>query len=30
VLLLCEGDKSTQANDIEQAKRYWSEYGRRP
>lgn len=30
VLLLCGGDKSTQANDIEQAKRYWSEYGRRP
>ncbi|MCX5722191.1 MAG: type II toxin-antitoxin system RelE/ParE family toxin [Nitrospirae bacterium] len=30
VLLLCGGDKSTQANDIEQAKRYWSEYRRRP
>ena len=29
VLLLCGGDKSTQAKDIEQAKRYWSEYRRR-
>lgn len=29
VLLLCGGDKSTQANDIEQAKHYWSEYRRR-
>jgi putative addiction module killer protein len=28
VLLLCGGDKSTQANDIEQAKRYWNEYRR--
>ncbi len=28
-LLLCGGDKSTQAKDIEQAKRYWSEYRRR-
>jgi putative addiction module killer protein len=25
VLLLCGGDKSTQAKDIEQAKRYWNE-----
>lgn len=30
VLLLCGGDKSTQANDIERVKRYWSEYRRRP
>ena len=30
VLLLCGGDKSTQANDIERAKRYWSEYRGRP
>ncbi len=29
VLLLCAGDKSTQANDIEQAKHYWNEYRRR-
>ncbi len=29
VLLLCGGDKSTQTKDIEQAKRYWSEYRRR-
>jgi putative addiction module killer protein len=29
VLLLCGGDKSTQANDVEQAKHYWSEYRRR-
>ena len=29
VLLLCGGDKSTQATDIEQAKRYWKEYRRR-
>lgn len=29
VLLLCGGDKSTQAADIEQAKRYWNEYRRR-
>ena len=29
VLLLCGGDKSTQAKDIEQAKRYWSDYRRR-
>ena len=29
VLLLCGGDKSIQAKDIEQAKRYWSEYRRR-
>ena len=28
VLLLCGGDKSTQAKDIEQAKRYWNEYRR--
>ena len=30
VLLLCGGDKSTQSKDIEAAKRYWSEYRRRP
>jgi len=29
VLLLCGGNKSTQANDIEQAKHYWNEYRRR-
>ena len=29
VLLLCGGDKSAQAKDLEQAKRYWNEYGRR-
>jgi putative addiction module killer protein len=28
VLLLCGGDKSTQANDIERAKHYWNEYRR--
>ncbi len=26
VLLLCGGDKSTQAKDIETAKKYWKEY----
>ncbi len=26
VLLLCGGDKSSQARDIEQAKRYWLQY----
>lgn len=26
VILLCGGDKSTQDNDIEQAKIYWQEY----
>lgn len=30
VLLLCGGDKSRQAKDIENAKRYWKDYGRRP
>ena len=30
VLLLCGGDKSTQVKDIETAKRYWSDYKRRP
>jgi len=30
VLLLCGGDKSTQAKDIDTAKRYWNEYRRRP
>ena len=30
VLLLCGGDKSTQTKDIENAKRYWNEYRRRP
>jgi putative addiction module killer protein len=29
VLLLCGGDKNTQAKDIEQAKHYWNEYRRR-
>ncbi|MBI5410889.1 MAG: type II toxin-antitoxin system RelE/ParE family toxin [Nitrospirae bacterium] len=29
VLLLCGGDKSTQAKDIELAKEYWSDYRRR-
>lgn len=29
MLLLCGGDKSTQAKDLEQAKRYWNEYRRR-
>jgi putative addiction module killer protein len=29
VLLLCGGNKSAQARDIEEAKRYWSEYRRR-
>ena len=28
VLLLCGGDKSTQEQDIEKAKKYWSDYGR--
>ena len=28
VLLLCGGDKSTQEQDIEKAKEYWSDYGR--
>ncbi|MCG3775606.1 MAG: hypothetical protein JW395_2448 [Nitrospira sp.] len=28
VLLLCGGDKNTQAKDIEQAKHYWNEYRR--
>lgn len=30
VMLLCGGDKSTQAKDIEIARRYWSDYRRRP
>ena len=29
VLLLCGGDKSTQRNDIKQAKDYWADYQRR-
>lgn len=29
VLLLCGGDKSTQAKDIEQVKQYWNDYRRR-
>ncbi|HAN49135.1 MAG TPA: addiction module killer protein, partial [Nitrospira sp.] len=30
VLLLCGGDKSSQARDINTAQRYWSEYRRTP
>jgi putative addiction module killer protein len=30
VLLLCGGDKDTQARDIDLAKHYWKEYRRRP
>lgn len=26
ILLLCGGDKSTQANDIKKAQRYWQEF----
>ena len=29
VLLLCGGDKSTQVEDIREAKNYWKEYKRR-
>ena len=29
ILLLCGGDKSTQAQDIRQAKEYWQDYARR-
>ena len=29
VLLLCGGDKSTQPQDIRQAKEYWQDYARR-
>ncbi len=29
VLLLCGGDKSTQAQDIRKAKEYWKDYERR-
>jgi putative addiction module killer protein len=29
VLLLCGGDKASQAKDIEQAKQYWCNYRRR-
>lgn len=29
VLLLCGGDKNSQKNDIEKAKKYWSDYKRR-
>lgn len=29
ILLLCGGDKATQARDIETAKSYWQVYGRR-
>jgi putative addiction module killer protein len=29
VLLLCGGDKSTQAKDIEQANQHWKDYRRR-
>jgi hypothetical protein len=30
VLLLCGGDKSSQAKDINLAHDYWNEHGRRP
>jgi len=30
VLLLCGGDKDSQATDIDLAKNYWNEYRRRP
>lgn len=30
VLLLCGGDKSNQAMDIQTAQRYWREYRRKP
>ena len=29
IVLLCGGDKSTQGEDIEQAKQFWSDYRRR-
>ncbi|AFY90893.1 MAG: hypothetical protein CLLPBCKN_002023 [Chroococcidiopsis cubana SAG 39.79] len=29
ILLLCEGDKSTQEKDIPQAIQYWTDYGNR-
>lgn len=29
ILLLCGGDKSTQAKDIHQAKKYWKDYVKR-
>lgn len=29
VLLLCGGDKSTQARDIDKARTYWADYGSR-
>lgn len=29
VVLLCGGDKSTQSKDIENAKKYWSDYQER-
>lgn len=29
VILLCGGDKSTQARDTATAKQYWNDYGRR-
>lgn len=29
ILILCGGDKSSQQEDIKQAKEYWSEYGKR-
>ena len=29
VLLLCGGSKKTQSRDIEQARNYWRDYGRR-
>jgi len=28
VVLLCGGDKSTQARDIEKAKEFWNDYNR--
>ncbi|MFM2303737.1 MAG: hypothetical protein RLZZ135_1147, partial [Cyanobacteriota bacterium] len=29
ILLLCGGDKDTQANDIEQAKKFWNDFKQR-
>ena len=30
IILLCGGDKATQAEDIKAAHDYWADYGRRP